>query len=220
MEPFLILPNIFVPRENASIKPPLFDYGWALNEAFLLNYAHDNHLELEPVSLPPDEEESFEDYAEEGEDKDPIREKKGGDDGEKGKDGEKDEAEAEHACSSGKQIEDRSRDSLTVGDTASPKEQVTGTQQDDQLGDPSDSSGVIIVAIDDILTKLGLERYAQLVKVGCTIIGGCGFVLSIYTNDDLLQSLPTDDDIKKMKEGLGGGGEARWYISNDRWAWE
>lgn len=203
-----------MPKDRARIEPPQFHYGWALNEAFLLKYAHDNHLEIEPESLLSDEGELFEDYSEEDEDKDPIREKKNGEDGEK------DEAEAEHVCSSGKQIEDRSRDSLTVGDTASPEEQVTGTQQDGQLGDPSDSFTVIILAIDDILTKLGLERYTHLVKVGCTVIGGCSFVLSIYTNDDLLHSLPTDDDIKKMKEGLGGEGEARWYISNDRWAWE
>ncbi|EED85623.1 predicted protein [Postia placenta Mad-698-R] len=164
LEPFPILPHIFVPGQHPEKDPPRFYYGWPPNSDTLLDYAYSHKLSgTEPEITASDDDELYKSSSEEeGEDKD--KKKKDGEDDGKGQEGMKHEAEANRsACSSGKQIGNRARDSLTVEELASPEEQVTGTQQDSQLGvakqpRKGDDGLAMFAAIEDILINLGLAR--------------------------------------------------------------
>lgn len=160
LKPFPILPRIFDPGQHPDKYPPRFYYGWPLNRDMLLDYAYSHKLSgTEPEITASDDEELYKSSSEEeGKDKD-KKEKDGEDDG-KGQEGMKHEAEAKNTCSSEK-FGDRARDSLTVEDLASPEKQVTGTQQDSQLGVAKqprerDHGLAMFAAIEDILINLGL----------------------------------------------------------------
>ncbi|TFY62681.1 hypothetical protein EVJ58_g3705 [Rhodofomes roseus] len=196
IDPFVLLPRIFIPIPRGLWRPPVMHYGWPAPTSMLLSYAEEHGLVLKMSRRNPNictaDDSSDED--------EPFTEDNDAEDS----DG------AESSCSSGPTTS-RTRKPIIA---RLPKNCV----------DESSTMMAAVKRILSILTKETGMRYPESVQVDVTLQHRGGpseaRIISVYTNYHLLQTdLPSPEDIQTIGKTLGLTTPPMWCMDQMEYEW-
>jgi len=214
VEPFDLLPRMFIVVPSVIYRPPVMHYGWPAPRQTLLSYAKDHGLIMMMRRRnPPLPDES------DGECSDDDASQASAEDGAE----DNDRADGDRSSSQGSDESDGS--GTVVVERASKVSRPLPLFFTKAKGMNIDVRPSMVAAMEHIFTQLskkGGPRVPKTMDMYPTLQHGGGErqIISVYTNYHLLRKdLPSPEDIQKFGEAAGITTPPKWYIDQEKYEW-
>ncbi|KAH9916468.1 uncharacterized protein B0H18DRAFT_65162 [Fomitopsis serialis] len=208
VEPFALLPRMFIPIPSAIYRPPTMHYGWSAPRETLLAYAKEHGLILmmgrrrRPLADESDGESSDDDASDSSTD-----------------DGTEDTGSGDDDSSSKGGDESDGSGTVVVERTCRPLPPLFPNPRGMNIDEPA-SMVAALKHVSTQLSKDGLQVATMALHSTLQHDEDELRIISVYTNYHLhRKDLPSPEDIRKLGEAVGITAPPKWYIDRDKYEW-